>query len=262
MKYFVDETSLLEDASKRQRDREIGQVSMFDMFAEMEGSGFEDNTPEPDGIEWDKRTLLAYEKEILKIYVSDHPLRPYERALRKITKYQLGSLAEMNKDIPNGIFAGMITAVTVKFTKTNKKMATFVMEDTTGHVEGVVFNYEKFQDDLVEDAIVQIKGKFEHSERGDQLLAYEIERLELGDAEAGPGRLELHLSTTDFTNRSSSLLKRILTRHEGEDAVVLYVQQPDGRKFRGTLPQSVDTLDRMLFSELSDLFGRAVWRAS
>ncbi len=78
--YFIEETPILESASKRQRDRDAGQVSMFDMFAGVEDSGFEEDVPPADGVEWDKRTLLAYEKEILKIYVSDHPLRPFEGA--------------------------------------------------------------------------------------------------------------------------------------------------------------------------------------
>ena len=169
--YFIEETPLLESASKRQRDRDAGQVSMFDMFADVEDSGFEEDIPPADGVEWDKRTLLAYEKEILKIYVSDHPLRPFEGALRRITKFHLGDLAEHKGDIPSAIFAGLITSVGVKLTKKGKKMANFVLEDTTGHVEGVCFKYDDFQDALQEDAIVKIKGKFEHSERGDQIMA-------------------------------------------------------------------------------------------
>ena len=62
--YFVDETPLLEGAAKRQRDRDKGQVSMFDMFADDDDSGFEQDVPAPDGVEWPKRQLLAYEREI------------------------------------------------------------------------------------------------------------------------------------------------------------------------------------------------------
>ena len=260
--YFVDETTLLEDASKRQRDREIGQVSMFDMFADMEGSGLEKHVPEPDGIEWDKRALLAYEKEILKIYVSDHPLRPYERALKKITRYSLGDVAERGKDIPSGVFAGLITSVTVKFTRTNKKMATFVLEDTTGHLEGVCFKYEDLQDDLVEDAIVEVKGKFEHSERGDQLIAYEVKRLELDESQAGPSQLDLYLKVSDFNQSLLRKIQQVLRHHEGEDSVYLHLTQQDGRAFVGEIPFKVDSMDRLLLNELADLFGRAVWKAS
>ena len=260
--YFIEETPLLESASKRQRDRDAGQVSMFDMFADVEDSGFEEDIPPADGVEWDKRTLLAYEKEILKIYVSDHPLRPFEGALRRITKFHLGDLAEHKGDIPSAIFAGLITSVGVKLTKKGKKMANFVLEDTTGHVEGVCFKYDDFQDALQEDAIVKIKGKFEHSERGDQVMAFEVERLELDEANAGPSHLEIKLNSSDFNAATSAQLQQILRSHPGRDAVVLKVQQADGRKFRAELPFTVDVTNNLLYSEILDLFGRPVWKAS
>lgn len=260
--YFIEETPLLESASKRQRDRDAGQVSMFDMFADVEDGGFAEDIPPADGVEWDKRTLLAYEKEILKIYVSDHPLRPFEGALRRITKYHLGDLAEHKGDIASGIFAGLITSVGVKLTKKGKKMANFVLEDTTGHVEGVCFKYDDFQDALQEDAIVKIKGKFEHSERGDQIMAFEVERLELDEANAGPSHLEIKLDSSDFNAATSAQLQKILQSHPGRDAVVLKVQQADGRKFRAELPVTVDVTNNLLYSEILDLFGRPVWKAS
>ena len=260
--YFIEQTPLLESASKRQKDRDAGQVSMFDMFAGVEDSGFTEDIPPADGVEWDKRTLLAYEKEILKIYVSDHPLRPFEGALRRITKYHLGDLAEHKGDIASGIFAGLITSVGVKLTKKGKKMANFVLEDTTGHVEGVCFKYDDFQDALQEDAIVKIKGKFEHSERGDQIMAFEVERLELDEANAGPSHLEIKLESSDFNAATSAQLQKILQSHPGRDAVVLRVQQADGRKFRAELPVTVDVTNNLLYSEILDLFGRPVWKAS
>ena len=260
--YFIEETPLLESASKRQKDRDAGQVSMFDMFADVEDSGFEEDVPAPDGVEWDKRTLLAYEKEILKIYVSDHPLRPYERALKKITKYSLGDLADLPKDIPSGVFAGLVTSLTVKLTKKGTKMANFVLEDTTGHVECVCFKYDDFKEDLVDDAIIKVKGKFEHSERGDQIMAFDIERLEFDESQAGPGRFEIHLHSSDFNAVVSQQMLNILRHHPGDDAVILFIEQSDGRKFRAELPMTVSSDDRLLLSAMGDLFGRAVWKAS
>ena len=259
--YFIEETPILESASKRQRDRDAGQVSMFDMFAGVEDSGFKEDIPPADGVEWDKRTLLAYEKEILKIYVSDHPLRPFEGALRRITKYHLGDLAEHKGDINSGVFAGLITSVGVKLTKKGKKMANFVLEDTTGHVEGVCFKYDDFQDALQEDAIVKVRGKFEHSDRGDQIMAFEVERLELDEAHAGPSHLEIKLNASDFDAVTSAQLQKILKSHPGRDAVVLRIQQADGRKFHAELPMTVDVTNNLLFSEILDLFGRPVWKA-
>ena len=140
--YFVDETPLLESASKRQKDRESGQVSMFDLFGDDPDSGFEEEVPEPDGVEWPKRQLLTFEKEIMKIYVSDHPLRPYEGTIARMTKFSLGDLAERTKEIKSAVFVGMISNVVTKLTKRGTKMATFTLEDTTGHVECICFKYD------------------------------------------------------------------------------------------------------------------------
>ena len=117
----------MESAAKRQKDKDSGQISMFDMFADDADSGFSEEVPPPDGIEWDKRTLLSYEKEILKIYVSDHPLRPYQAQLARLSKFRLGDLAEREKEIKSATFVGMVTNVATKLTKTGKRMANFVL---------------------------------------------------------------------------------------------------------------------------------------
>ncbi len=260
--YFVDDTALLESASKRQKDRDRGQVSMFDLFGDDPDSGFEEDVPAPDGVEWDKRQLLSYEKEIMKIYVSDHPLRPYESAIARMTKYALGDLAEREKDIKSGVFVGMVSSVATKLTKRGTKMATFSLEDTTGHVECICFKYEENAESIQEDAIVKIKGKFEHNDRGNQIMAFEMETIELNEADARPSHLELKVSSTDFNQTKSMRLNRILSSYPGRDGVVLFVRQSDGRKFRAELPVSVDARSSVMLSEIQDLFGAPVWLAS
>ena len=260
--YFVDETPLLESASKRQKDRDRGQVSMFDMFADAPDSGFEEEVPAPDGVEWPKRQLLAYEKEIMKIYVSDHPLRPYENAISHMTKWQIGDLADREKEIKSATFVGMISGVVVKLTKRGTKMATFTLEDTTGSIEAICFKYEDYADAIQEDAIVKVKGKFEHNDRGNQIMAFEVEAIELSEADALPQRLEIKLSTSDFNQTTSLRLNRILKSYPGRDGVVLTLSQDDGRKFRAELPVTVDATSPMMLSEIQDLFGRPVWLAS
>ncbi|HIR43408.1 MAG TPA: DNA polymerase III subunit alpha [Candidatus Aphodovivens avicola] len=260
--YFVDETPLLESASKRQKDRDRGQVSMFDMFADDPDSGFEEDVPAPDGIEWPKRQLLTYEKEIMKIYVSDHPLRPYENAISHMTKWQIGDLADREKEIKSATFVGMISNVVVKLTKRGTKMATFTLEDTTGSIEAICFKYDDYADAIQEDTIVKIKGKFEHNDRGNQIMAFEVEVIELSEADLQPQRLELRLSSADFNQTASVKLKRILGTYPGRDGVVLLVSQNDGRKFRAELPVTVDATSSMMKAEIQDLFGRPVWMAS
>lgn len=260
--YFVDETPLLEGASKRQKDRDRGQVSMFDLFGDDPDSGFEEEVPPPDGVEWDKRQLLSYEKEIMKIYVSDHPLRPYEGAIARMTKYAIGDLVEREKEIRSAVFVGMVSNVVTKLTKRGTKMATFSLEDTTGHIECICFKYEENAEALQEDAIVKVKGKFEHNDRGNQIMAFELEAIDLGEADVRPSHLELRVSSADFSQMKSVRLKRILSSYPGRDGVVLFVRQNDGRKFRAELPVSVDARSSVMLSEIKDLFGAPVWLAS
>ncbi len=256
--YFVDETPLLEGASKRQKDRDRGQVSMFDLFADDPDSGFEEDVPAPDGIEWDKRTKLAYEKEIMKIYVSEHPLAPYEGAIAHMTKYQLGDLAERTKEIKSAVFVGMVSGVAVKLTKRGTKMATFNLEDTTGHIECICFKYDENAEAIQEDAIVKVKGKFEHNDRGNQIMAFEVEVIELNEEDARPSHLELKVASSELDQTKSLRLNRILQSYPGRDGVVLFVQQTDGRKFRAELPVAVDARSPVMRSEIQDLFGHAV----
>ncbi len=258
--YFVDETPLLEGAAKRQKDRDAGQLDMFGMLAEVDDS-FKEDIPAPDGIEWDKRTKLAYEKEIMKIYVSEHPLGPYERTLARMTKFQLGDLAERTSEIKSAVFVGMVSNVVVKLTKRGTKMATFTLEDTTGHVECISFKYEDFAEAIVEDAIVKVKGKFEVNDRGSQIMAFEVEAIELGEADERPMHLELRVASADFDQAKSAKLNRILRSYPGRDGVVLFVQQSDGRKFRAELPVSVDARSAIMRSELNELFGYNVLSA-
>lgn len=266
--YFVDETGLLEGAAKRQKDRDSGQISMFDLFADDTDSGFSEEVPPPDGVEWPKKELLAYEKEIMKIYVSDHPLRPYEDYIARLTRHTIGEITEEEKDIPSAVFVGMISNVVVKLTKAGKKWASFTLEDTTGSVDCVCFKYEADNkgegcgDKIFEDAIVKIKGKFEHSDRGNQIMVFEMELLELTEENAGPHFFELNVPVGTFDQMKSVRLNRILKSYPGRDGVVLFLKQSDGHKFRAELPLRVDSTSKPLRSELLDLFGGVVWKAS
>lgn len=260
--YFLDETPLLESASKRQKDRDMGQVSMFDMFANDSDSGFEQEIPAPDGVEWDKSLKLSFEKEILKIYVSEHPLEPYEHMIARMTKFSLGDLADREKDIPSATFVGMVSGISERMTKRNTRMASFTLEDTTGHIECICFKYEENREALQEDAIVKVKAKFERSDRGNQLLIFEAEELEIDESDLGPYHLELKVPSGDFDQMKSMKLNRILKSHPGRDGVILFIQQSDGRKFRAELPLTVDSRSPNLLSEIQELFGQTVWRAS
>ncbi len=261
--YFVDETPLLESAAKRQKDKNAGQLDMFSMFADVDDT-FKEEVPPPDGIEWNKRTLLAFEKDILKMYVSDHPLRPYETYLQRTIKYSLGDLADREEGLSSATFAGMISEVNVRRTKKGKLMANFILEDTTGHAECVCFEYEKYQAAIHEDAIVTCKGKFEVNDRGSQIVVYEAQLLELSEDQMNldPVQMELTIAAHELNAVTSDKLMRILKAHPGKDPIILYVRQANGRRMRAELPVTVNSDASLLKAHLHELFGRAVWKAS
>ncbi len=259
--HFLEDTPLLEDAQKRQKDASQGQVTMFDLFGDVEDSGFEVEVPEPDGIEWPSRELLRYEKAIMGIYVSDHPLSPYEDMMSKLTKHNMGELSERTKELKNATFVGLVSSVSTKPTKKGTIMANFTLEDATGMIDCIVFDYSKVSDMLREDAAVKIKGKFEVADRGSQIIAYEIEELALEDAprpKRAPTNLLIRLESREFDAAKSQRLNSILSSFPGRDGVVLMVRQADGRKFRAELPVTVDSESDVLRTEISRLFGRVV----
>jgi DNA polymerase-3 subunit alpha len=261
--HFIDETGLLEGAAKRQKDKAAGQTDLFSMFADVDES-FKEDIPAPDGVEWDKRTLLAFEKDILKMYVSDHPLRPYENYISHLTKHSMASLAECTTTQKNVTVAGMISEVNIRRTRTGKLMATFTLEDTTGHCEAICFDYEKNQEGIQEDAIVVVKGKYEIADRGNQLMCYEVERLELTEEQMNvePSHVELTVPSRNLNASSMSKLNRILAKCPGNDPVILYVTQSDGKRMRAELPFTVDATNSLMKAHLSDLFGVGTVKAS
>ncbi len=274
--YFIDETPLLESASKRARDKVSGQVSMFDLFGDDEDSGFQMDIPKPDGNEWPKRQMLLYEKEIMGMYVSDHPLRPYERIMSTFSKFRLGDLGQRERGIERATFVGMITTVQKKVTKTGKMMALFTLEDTSGAVDCVCFDLNRKEkgsdrtrgEAIYEDAIVKIKGKYEVGDGRRQLLADEVEILNLPDESqlksapvpATPTEFILNLrAPEDMVGDRAARLQRVLRQFSGETPVVILVDdRQKARKVRSELPLKVDAKNAMLRMGLKEIFGRDV----
>lgn len=276
MMHFIEEDNLIETAAKRHKDRDAGQVSLFDMFAESSiDSGFQEDIPAPDGVEWERGTKLGYEKEILKMYVSDHPLSPYAGAMEEIADFSLGmfmdntsedvtdaSLDEQvqipqNKDI---ILAGMVTGLAVKLTKKGDRMATFTLEDMEGSVDALMFPqaFARYQSSLEDDAIVKIKGKYERNDRGSQIKVSEVVRLNFGEKDTKPRVLELHMTSDTFNQQVSEQLTGLFNRYPGKDPVVLHLAQTDGRRFRAELPTTVNARSQGLLSEVTNLLGEQV----
>ena len=129
-----------------------GQLSLFDIVSDDQKSEFD--IPLPDVGEYEKETKLAFEKEVLGVYLSGHPLEDYEEKWKKnisrtTLDFQIDDETGRTKvhDGAKEIVGGMITNKTIKYTKTNKVMAFITLEDLVGSVEVVIFprDFEKNQ---------------------------------------------------------------------------------------------------------------------
>jgi DNA polymerase-3 subunit alpha len=251
----------VESGIKRRRDAEDGQISMFEMD-DAADHGFEDAAPPPNADEWDKRIQLAFEKEMLGIYVSDHPLREISDLIRSASTLSLGDADEL-KDGTIGWFAGILTKVERVITRNGKQIVNYTLEDLDGAMEGGVFGpaYAKYEPLMAEDRIVRIRAKFEVSDRGRKLNTIEVQPLGTdGCFDTPPGVLGVTAPADVLGNGGAARLKEILGRYPGRDAVhVITVSGGERKKVR--LPGvTVDKADGRLHAELKEWLGaRAVW---
>ena len=283
--HFVDRENpenIIDAAVKRQKDRAAGQTSLFDVFGDVEGSGFEVIVPEPDGQEWDRHMKLSFEKEVLGIYVSDHPLRPYEYALAKAREFTLSQIDTgfetmgptgnaVNQEIPEGKpywWAGMVSGVSKRVTKNGDPMAIVQLEDMEGEATVVVFpkTYKQCEGYLygeidpetgvqLSDAFIRVKGKLERSDRGDQIIAQEVEPLVLNEESNRPKVFEIMIPSARFSQSNMARLATVLNTNPGGDRVELFIEQADGQTVRAEIPTRVNARSIPLIAEVKGIVG-------
>ena len=202
-----------------------GQMSLFDFVDEEQKSEFEIKLP--DVGEYSKENLLAFEKEVLGIYISGHPLEAYEEKWKKtITAttrdFQLDEETGRTK-VHDGLketIGGMITDRTIKHTKNDQMMAFLTLEDLLGTVEVVVFprDYEKNRDCLEIDNKVFIRGRVsEEDDKASKLICESVIPFE-------KTKKELWIQFPDKTSylENEQIVYGYLADSEGEDEVVIY----------------------------------------
>ena len=205
-----------------------GQMTLFDMVGEEEKEQFEIKLP--DVGEYSKENLLAFEKEVLGVYLSGHPLQEYEDKWRKSIS---ATTLDFQPDEETGrakvhdgtreIVGGIITAKTIKHTKTNQMMAFLSLEDLVGTVEVIVFprDYEKNREYLEIDKKIFVKGRVsEEEERPSKLICETIIPFEQTKKE-----LWVQFSDKEDFLRNEHILYGYLADSEGDDEVVIYCQK-------------------------------------
>jgi len=203
-------------------------AGQFDLFGGLGGgqetTGLAEQTPIPLG-EWDKSVLLAHERDMLGLYVSDHPLSGLDHALAQISDRSIAALiADDSLESAVITIAGLLTSVQRKTTKKGSAWAIANIEDLDGSVEAMVFpqTYASVSTKLIEDSIVAIRARVERSdEEGLRVIAMDVETPDLSEASTGPIRLSMAASrcVPPLVER----LKEVLRQHPGTTEVHLHL---------------------------------------
>ncbi|AYY12856.1 DNA polymerase III subunit alpha [Actinobacteria bacterium YIM 96077] len=203
------------------RNEAIGQFDLFGGAGEESTSGLEVNVPELD--EWDKKAKLGYEREMLGLYVSDHPLLGLEHVLNASTDRPISALND-ESEVSSGTtvtIGGLVTGIQRKVTKRGDTWAIATVEDLEGSIECLFFpaTYQLYSTQLIEDEIVLVKGKLDRRDDSVQFIASELSMPDISQAPTGP--LVVAMPLARCTPPVVEKLKDVLVTHPGSTEVHL-----------------------------------------
>ena len=237
--------AVLDEAIKRgqefQKDKRNGQTSIFDLFGDSQKGEIKNvhHYTLPNIEEFSKNELLAMEKEMLGLYISQHPLKNFKEKIEEIVN--TNSLEALNlPDRSNVILAGVINRIRKKSTKNGNLMAFINLEDLEGSIEAIIFPkvFDKSKDIILKDAIVVIEGSLDSAEGKVKLIAKNISLLkrykntkkksiETKKATKEDKNRKLHIEIDCEKNQSQILLelKNILMKHPGKTQIILHFKR-------------------------------------
>ena len=247
---------IMDSIQHDKKNNMAGQISLFDIVSEEDKEEFEIKMP--DVGEYSKEMLLAFEKEVLGIYISGHPLEEYAQMWKKnITNTTTDFLLDEEtgetavKDGQNATIGGIITDKKIKYTKNDKVMAFLQIEDLVGSIEVVVFprDYERNSAKLLEDSKVFVKGRVSVEDEKDGKLI--CERITGFDEISR--KLWIKFPTKEAYEAAEQELFARLAESDGGDSVCIYVENPKAVK---NLPPNRNVkADRELVMQLGALYG-------
>ena len=247
---------IVDHVTQEKKNSMVGQMTLFDLVSEDQKEEFQIRMP--DVGEYSKETLLAFEKEVLGIYVSGHPLEAYEEKWKKsisatTADFQLDEETGHTKvhDGAKEIIGGMITEKTIKHTKTNLMMAFITVEDLLGTVEVVVFprDYEKNRDYLEVDSKVFVRGRVsEEDDKPSKMICEKIIPFERT-------KKELWIQFPDKATflDEEQIVYGYLADSDGDDEVMIYCAKERAVK---KLPKNRNIgINEQILSRLMNHFG-------
>ena len=249
-------TSMVDDVVRRKKTGLEGQMSLFDFVGEEDKKDYEVHYPNVE--EFPKEVLLGFEKEVLGIYLSGHPLEDY---LGKMKKNVTANAADFVREEESGairvtdnmhvVVGGMIAAKTVKYTRNNQEMAFLTVEDLTGSVEIIVFpkDYERYNRFLNDEEKIFVVGHATVEEEQDGKVI--CERIVPFD----DTRKELWLqfpTKSDFAEKEQQVYD-ILRDSDGNDEVVIYIS--DVKAFKRLPRNRAVGINSVLLARLTEFLG-------
>ena len=215
----------IDSVLEEKRAQAIGQFDLFGGANEVSASGISTLALEVSDQEWEKALLLSYEREMLGLYVSDHPLLGVEHVLRSATDTTISQILDEGVVHDQIItIAGLITAVQRKVSRQGQSWAIVTVEDLEGAIDVRFFSttYQTHALNLIEDRIVIIRGRIDKREETAQITALELNLADINQAPIGPFviKLEAERCTPPVVDR----MKEILRSHPGTREVHLKIE--------------------------------------
>ena len=247
---------ILDRINSDKKNNMAGQMSLFDIVSDEQKEEFDIKLP--DVGEYSKEMLLAFEKEVLGIYISGHPLEEYENLWKKnikntTTDFMLDDDTQAMR-VTDGMkttVGGLITEKKIKYTKNEQVMAFLTLEDLVGSIEVIVFpkTYTKYGSLINEDKKVFLTGRVSgEDERDGKLICEDVVAFE-----EVPRQLWIQFSTKEEYEASAQDMMDIMAASEGKDTVIIYIKEPRMKK---QLPPNQNVrADKALLASLEERFG-------
>lgn len=248
---------VMDSVAQEKKASVSGQMSLFDLMGEEEKKEYAIRMP--DVGEYEKEQLLIFEKEVLGIYASGHPLEEYERLWQSqisavSSDFALDEEAGASriKDGVRAVIGGIVEGKTVKYTRTNQTMAFFQLEDLVGTVEVLVFpkSYEKYHTMIQEDAKLFVRGRVSAEDDKPSKLICE----QIWPFEEVPRDIWIQFETREEFGAREEELYGLIRSSDGKDQIVIYVKNPRSVKRLGAR-YSVRASGE-LKKDLEEAFGR------
>ncbi|MEO8513902.1 MAG: DNA polymerase III subunit alpha [Ignavibacteria bacterium] len=261
--YDYYEAAIHRYSQKKSESR--GQSSLFG--TEKSKTGVKDvifSQLSADYKDWSDKEKLSFEKSVLGLYVSAHPLSDFEHEINKLNPFKFGDVQDVDTEeidfnsLQRVRMCGIITDMKVKMSKKGNRFGVFTLEDFTGQGECVVFpkTYEQYSEILVNDSIVTIIGKAEENGNSIKLIVDEIKPLHKAALEdRQPVKIMIRIDSNSFDAAKLFQIKSVLATNEGESAVIIHLK--NGHKESKMELENVKIhYDKYTEKVLTEIFGK------